>query len=148
MIQVMHSSTYKECHLLQSGVSGWDAYKSVWFKLTATSIKVVTIWASNSFYSASGSLNEGTAMHRQIHWAGLVSLGRPPRKRKEKEKKNQHFWREIKRYVTMKMAAFIIFDKESAQNGKLVHLYRLRQTPLCTVIAAAPVPWSRKSHCK
>lgn len=23
----------------------------------------------------------------------------------------------------MKMAAFIIFDKESAQNGKLVHLY-------------------------
>lgn len=62
-------------------------------------------------------------MHRQIHWAGLVSLGRPPRKRKEKEKKIQHFWREIKRYVTMKMAAFIIFDKESAQNGKLVHLY-------------------------
>lgn len=147
MIQVMHSSNYKECHLLQSGVSGWDAYKSVWFKLTATSIKVVTIWASNSFYSASGSLNEGTAMHRQIHWAGLVSLGSPPRKRKEK--KIQHFRREIKRYVTMKMTAFIIFDKESAQKWQAgAFIYRLRQTPLCTVIAAAPVPWSCKSHCK
>lgn len=50
-------------------------------------------------------------------------LGDHPEREKKKKKKIQHFWREIKRYVTMKMAAFIIFDKESAQNGKLVHLY-------------------------